>query len=356
MHMRLLALKPLPQPQSQAQAQVQSSSDSASKPRKRDLKADSKTSKATSKPAASRAKAKAEAEAEAEAMADPKTFLNRLPDGNFGIMVCRQGIANKQRRNQGTQEVVLRHASQVSNELGQDAMFINVRKVILDQPLYKTRMYGAYRAVSQDSGEPFLCSLNHLNTESSSAFNMCAVRAVNAALGFARFTTFREFHDALKEKLKEPENYATYLFLKQGGVNIDRCVLGTLRQTFQLHSDLPLEQPMNYKFVCGKPLSEATLLYFLRDANHFVALLSLMCFTTRAVLRIDRSPAFGEQTRHSHMIAVELCEDHKDWHFDLCEGEGWMRCILYWNKLQAVMCGITSLVICSPSISPNGRR
>ena len=56
------------------------------------------------------------------------------------------------------------------------------------------------------------------------------------------------------------------------------------------------------------------------------------------------------------MIAVELCEDHQDWHFDLCEGEGWMRCNFYWNKLQAVMCGITSLVICSPSISPNGRR
>lgn len=80
---------------------------------------------------------------------------------------------------------------------------------------------------------------------------------------------------------------------------------------------------VSYHFKERHFLEGPSLLYFLRSANHFCTLLSLACLTTRAILRIDRSPAFGEQTVHSHMIVVGLPDEEREWRFDLCEGGGW---------------------------------
>ena len=113
-----------------------------------------------------------------------------------------------------------------------------------------------------------------------------------------------------------------------------------------------MEDDATFSFCEGKTLSNEQLVFALKSGSHFNTAMSLLCLTSRAILRIDRSPAFGEQTMHSHMIAIELCNESRRWSFDLCEGNGWQSSYIFFDDLRTVMTGAISVVICMPNIKP----
>ena len=56
--------------------------------------------------------------------------------------------------------------------------------------------------------------LSHVTTEASMRFNLCAVRAVNTALGFVKYPTLAAFDSVLLAKKKEMSAYSKYMFLR----------------------------------------------------------------------------------------------------------------------------------------------
>ena len=110
------------------------------------------------------------------------------------------------------------------------------------------------------------------------------------------------------------------------------------------------EAEVDYMLTEGAKLEAAELVFAMSSASAFTMALSLMCLTTRAILRIDRSPAYGEQTIHSHMIALNFDGKTTQWHYDLCEGAGWQSLAETYEPLRDVLLGAIRIVFYLPTL------